>query len=111
MLLVAWIAEKAQILGTRCFQRGQTLNALLRVSLQRSAQRINQLRKTEALATPAWATSGWLLLGTRSIQGLEHFFRDVVLGVDVHRLLQDDVVLLGFGHLLDDFVGALKHLT
>ena len=34
-----------------------------------------------------------------------------MLGVDVHRFLQDDVVLLGLGQLLDDLVGALEHLA
>ena len=33
-----------------------------------------------------------------------------MLGVDVDGFLQDHVVLLGFGHLLDDAVGALEHL-
>ena len=53
LLLVARVAEKAQVLGSRCVQRGQPLNALLGVSLQRAAQRTNQLRKTQAHAAPA----------------------------------------------------------
>src|SRR5256885_6228577 len=31
-------------------------------------------------------------------------------GVDVDGFLEDDVVLLGFRHLLDHLVGALQHL-
>src|SRR5438552_14991134 len=33
---------------------------------------------------------------------------DVVLGVDVHRFLDDQVVLFGFGDLLDDAVRAVE---
>jgi hypothetical protein len=36
------------------------------------------------------------------VQRLDHLVGDVVLGIDVDRFLQDQVVLFGFGHLLDD---------
>ena len=34
-----------------------------------------------------------------------------MLRIDVDRLLQDGVVLLGLGHLLDGLVGTFEHLA
>src|SRR5574337_327234 len=46
-----------------------------------------------------------------SVHGLDHLVGDVVLGVDVDGFLQDHVVLLCLGQLLDDLVSALEHLA
>src|SRR3954451_23076431 len=44
------------------------------------------------------------------VERLDHLVGDVVLGIDVDRFLQHQVVLLLLGDLLDDAVGALEDL-
>src|ERR1035437_2115179 len=44
------------------------------------------------------------------VHGFEHAVSDVVLGVDVDRILQDHIVLFRLCHLIDNLGGALGHL-
>src|SRR5688572_14201998 len=46
----------------------------------------------------------------QGVQGSDHLVGDVVLGIDVDRFLQDQVVLLLLGDLLHHAVGAVQHL-
>ncbi len=50
------------------------------------------------------------LLNASRIQYLEDFVGNVMLWMDVNRLLKNQVIFFSFRHLLDHLVGALKHL-
>ena len=50
------------------------------------------------------------LLGRRRIERLDHFVRDVILGIDVDRLVKNEVVFFLLGDLLDDLVHTVTHL-
>src|SRR5688572_14694687 len=90
-------------------------------SIERAASPCNSPPRASTMTASCSATaaSAGLLAGrgrrrrragrSGGVERLDHLVGDVVLGVDVDRLLQDGVVLLGFGDLLDDAVGALVH--
>ena len=98
------VAQKADVLRTRIFQRRDGINLQMPVTVfQAPAQGINNLSQLQAHTAPC-------LFGSRSaVQGLENLFGDVVLGIDVDRLLQHHIIFLLLSNLLDDLVGTLQH--
>src|SRR6186713_2031716 len=69
-------------------------------------------RRSVTLRLPFWRWWSWRTppRSTGGVQRLDHLVGDVVLGIDINRLLKDQVVFFGFGQGFDNLVGALNHL-